>query len=281
MEIKDDSKQGYVYILTNPSFREDWIKIGVSSRPVNVRSKELDNTAVPLPFEIYATLKTSSYDKVENLLHSILEGAHVRIRKNREFFNVKPEVALDAFYKISALLPDSIVYLRGEESHSANYHKMNLPSTSKGESATSLRTDFVPVHSSDDLIKGARYSLDKKSFYSMAKFGFVFIERLIADNNLSFFQLEKLFPKNMLSAFQYCGVVVRKQVLENSSYSLSVKNKAYHFENPDYILKAPIDGVDFYVTTQWERDSFKKLLGIAERHGYQVFTSKNNTKKVR
>lgn len=49
---------GYVYILTNPSFREDWIKIGKSSRPVDIRSKELDNTAVPLPFEIYATLKT-------------------------------------------------------------------------------------------------------------------------------------------------------------------------------------------------------------------------------
>lgn len=33
---------GYVYILTNPSFKEDWVKIGKSSRPVNVRSKELD-----------------------------------------------------------------------------------------------------------------------------------------------------------------------------------------------------------------------------------------------
>jgi hypothetical protein len=32
---------GYVYILTNPSFREDWVKIGMSSRPVDVRSKEL------------------------------------------------------------------------------------------------------------------------------------------------------------------------------------------------------------------------------------------------
>lgn len=52
-----DKEPGYVYILTNPSFREDWVKIGKSCRPVNVRSKELDNTAVPLPFEIYATNK--------------------------------------------------------------------------------------------------------------------------------------------------------------------------------------------------------------------------------
>ena len=48
----EQEQQGYVYILTNPSFKEDWIKIGKSSRPVNLRSKELDNTAVPLPFKI-------------------------------------------------------------------------------------------------------------------------------------------------------------------------------------------------------------------------------------
>ena len=53
-----NKEPGYVYILTNPSFREDWVKIGKSSRPVDIRSKELDNTAVPLPFEIYATLQT-------------------------------------------------------------------------------------------------------------------------------------------------------------------------------------------------------------------------------
>lgn len=31
---------GYVYILTNPSFREDWVKIGKSLTPVDMRSKE-------------------------------------------------------------------------------------------------------------------------------------------------------------------------------------------------------------------------------------------------
>ena len=43
-----NKEPGYVYILTNPSFREDWVKIGKSSRPVDVRSKELDNTAVSI-----------------------------------------------------------------------------------------------------------------------------------------------------------------------------------------------------------------------------------------
>ena len=73
--MNNNKIQGYVYILTNPSFREDWVKIGKSSRPVDVRSKELDNTAVPLPFEIYATLKTSKYDKVEKNIRWFIENA--------------------------------------------------------------------------------------------------------------------------------------------------------------------------------------------------------------
>ena len=63
--------EGYVYILTNPSFREDWVKIGKSSRPVNIRSKELDNTAVPLPFEIYATMRTVKYAEIERMQKSL------------------------------------------------------------------------------------------------------------------------------------------------------------------------------------------------------------------
>lgn len=59
----NNKEPGYVYILTNPSFREDWVKIGKSSRPVDVRSKELDNTAVPLPFEIFATMKIALQER--------------------------------------------------------------------------------------------------------------------------------------------------------------------------------------------------------------------------
>ena len=38
----NNKESGYAYILTNHSFREDWVKIGKSSRPVDVRSKKLN-----------------------------------------------------------------------------------------------------------------------------------------------------------------------------------------------------------------------------------------------
>ena len=66
----DNKESDYVYILTNPSFRENWVKIGKSSRPLDVRSKELDNTAVPLTFELFATMKTAIYNEVEKSVSS-------------------------------------------------------------------------------------------------------------------------------------------------------------------------------------------------------------------
>lgn len=113
------NKKGYVYILTNPSFREDWVKIGKSSREVDVRSKELDNTAVPLPFEIYATVKTAKYSEVESEFHDILTNlADRRIRKNREFFNIKPEEALEHLKGLARLTDDAEINSPDEETES-------------------------------------------------------------------------------------------------------------------------------------------------------------------
>lgn len=107
-----NTEPGYVYILTNPSFREDWVKIGKSARPVNIRSKELDNTAVPLPFEIFATMRTVKYNEVEKLVHKTIDRlTDLRIRQNREFFNVAPQVALDIFRDIAITIDDAVVTL--------------------------------------------------------------------------------------------------------------------------------------------------------------------------
>ena len=121
----DKAKEpGYVYILTNPSFREDWVKIGKSSRPVDVRSKELDNTAVPLPFEIHATIKTVKYNEVEKHVHKTIDRlTDLRIRQNREFFNVAPQIALDIFYDITKMVEDAVVTVYKDNKPVANNEK--------------------------------------------------------------------------------------------------------------------------------------------------------------
>jgi hypothetical protein len=73
-----------------------------------VRSKELDNTAVPLPFEIFATLKTAKYEIVERKIHKAIDRlTDLRIRQNREFFNIKPQLALEILTDEAMLLDDA------------------------------------------------------------------------------------------------------------------------------------------------------------------------------
>jgi hypothetical protein len=99
------NEKGYVYVLINPSFREDWVKIGKSKRMPDVRSRELFNTAVPLPYEIYATLKTRKYNEAEKFIHQSIDRiSDLRINKKREFFNIAPEKAYDILYDIRELL---------------------------------------------------------------------------------------------------------------------------------------------------------------------------------
>ena len=130
---------GYVYILTNPSFREDWVKIGKSSRPVDVRSKELDNTAVPLPFEIFATMKTAKYNEVEKLVHKTIDRlTDLRIRQNREFFNVAPQIALDIFKDIAQTIDDAV----GTEDEDKKPKVSNEPKVQKDVEKTHKRPRF-------------------------------------------------------------------------------------------------------------------------------------------
>lgn len=109
------SEKGYVYVLTNPSFKEDWVKIGKSKREPEVRGKQLYNTAVPLPYEIYATLKTTKYNEAEKLIHrSIDRISNLRIASNREFFNIAPEKAYEILCDVALLLDDAEIQLYGD-----------------------------------------------------------------------------------------------------------------------------------------------------------------------
>ena len=78
-----------VYILTNQSMPEP-IKIGITDN-LERRVKELDNTSVALPFECYYAVEVSDASKIEKKMHEGLDDK--RVRQNREFFNISPEMA--------------------------------------------------------------------------------------------------------------------------------------------------------------------------------------------
>ena len=145
-------ESGYVYILTNPSFKEDWVKIGMCSTSVEQRVKQLDSTGVPLPFEIFATMQTSKYKQAEKLIHSFISKfTNLRIRNNREFFNVKPEEALEIFKQVATVLDDAVIdetymssMFTGGDDADGKHHK--TPST-KTPSREIAKKWMIPANS--------------------------------------------------------------------------------------------------------------------------------------
>lgn len=187
------SEKGYVYILTNPSFRNDWIKIGKSAREVNVRSKELDNTAVPLPFEVFGWIKTEKYNEVEVLVHKTIDRlTSLRIRQNREFFNIPPEEAYNILKDISCALDDAELWCKNDLEHCTDisggeakpprrkkfsFSGVNIP---VGSELTFIPTGIKVTVASDNTIEY------QNRLYKLSPFVSIFLPKEMQNNSGSY-----------------------------------------------------------------------------------------------
>ena len=80
-----------VYVLTNPAM-PNIVKIGKTTRNVELRLADLYSTGVPLPFECEYAAKVKDVDKTEKAFHTAFEPS--RVNPRREFFNINPEQAI-------------------------------------------------------------------------------------------------------------------------------------------------------------------------------------------
>ena len=82
--------EGSVYVLTNPAM-PNMVKIGKTTKDVELRLADLYSTGVPLPFECEYAAKVKDVDKTEKAFHTAFEPS--RVNPKREFFNINPEQA--------------------------------------------------------------------------------------------------------------------------------------------------------------------------------------------
>ena len=119
------AKEGLVYILTNPSFKALYIKIGYTDRTIQERLRDLNNTSVPYDFKVYALLKTKpgKSKEVEGMIHELFES--YRMNEKREFFNLNPAEALEKMKKLAKLLDATVIHYgeNGEEKERFDYGK--------------------------------------------------------------------------------------------------------------------------------------------------------------
>lgn len=80
------------------------------SSPIDVLCRELDNTSIPLPFEIYATMETSGFHRAIKIIHAMIDILVDKpIRKKRGFFNVDPESVLKIFQSVACWFDDACI----------------------------------------------------------------------------------------------------------------------------------------------------------------------------
>lgn len=77
-------KQGFVYIMSNPAYKKNLLKVGFTRKTPEERAKELYKTGVPNEFKVEYKVKFKDAEKAERQIHSSLEKC--RHNKKREFF---------------------------------------------------------------------------------------------------------------------------------------------------------------------------------------------------
>ena len=249
---------GYVYILTNPSFREDWVKIGKSSRPVEVRIKELDTTALPKPFEIFATLKTTKYNEAEKLVHRYIgRFTNLRIRRNREFFNIKPEEALNIFNDVAMLLEDAEIKVHPRKKNVV----LDNPETNQQIDDKEKEIKIEDVAGKITII------LNGKASYK-SRFGFDVVKEYLKRNpNTTMRALKEIFNDDLLGEWSQW-----KMLEENLEYAKSLKDitgSYRHQVKRQFILRS-CDGINFVVSNQWSIVNVLNLIRFSQEQGWDV-----------
>ena len=233
---------GYVYILTNPSFREDWVKIGKSSRPVDVRSKELDNTAVPLPFEIFATIKTAKYNEVEKLVHNIIDNlTNFRIRQNREFFNVAQQKALEILKEIALTIDDAVVTEYDNNQPVCSDNPISMPI----QKCTNHGKDYT------------KYSLNGVGSYGKGRLALEVIRVYVGSNHVNYNELVELLPNRLI-----------KTVDEVNRWKSQTSDTHKRWFEKDILISN--DGVKFVVSSQHGKGNIGKIFELADKLGYEI-----------
>lgn len=83
---------GYVYVLTNDAM-PGLVKVGRTSRDVDMRASELWQTGVPEKFDVFWSCKTPDCVQLEAYAHGDLRKC--RVSMSREFFRADPEHVVD------------------------------------------------------------------------------------------------------------------------------------------------------------------------------------------
>jgi len=123
----------------------------------------------------------------------------------------------------------------------------------------------------DDTIQRdqTRYSLDGMHFMGKSYFVHEFIQNYIKKHSkITFEELKCIFPDSLLeSRHKVRGLLYKKVDYDN--WTRPDKAQRYGANRDNAILRT-IDGIEFYVNTQWTKASVENIIQIAKADGWEI-----------
>jgi hypothetical protein len=115
--------RGIIYILKNPIFKDNIVKIGKTKKGrLEQRISELSRqTGVPFPFVCHSAFEIDNYEEIERVIHKAYRSVSAQTdeaNKRKEFFEVNPEKARGLISELASLHNGKEVFANDERVYS-------------------------------------------------------------------------------------------------------------------------------------------------------------------
>lgn len=116
--------KGYVYCISNPSFKENLFKIGFTTKSLQGRIDSLYKTGVPTKFQINLAKMVKNCRRTESEIH--LKLKRMRVNPSREFFKCALPKIQGIFEGIQGTWWDDGIITKKEETSSSPIQTKNF-----------------------------------------------------------------------------------------------------------------------------------------------------------
>ena len=117
----NENKEQYVYVMSNPSFPADMLKIGWTREHPNIRANDLHTSGIPTPFIVEYVIITPEGSKLEKQIHNHIKSH--RVNSNREFFKISKDELSEKLINELMLELKSITDINTPINTKKTYHK--------------------------------------------------------------------------------------------------------------------------------------------------------------
>ena len=117
----NEKKEQYVYVMSNPSFPADTLKIGWTREHPNIRANNLHTSGIPTPFIVEYIIITPEGSNLEKKIHEHLKN--YRVNSNREFFKISKEQLTEILTNELMIELKSITEINTPINTKKTYHK--------------------------------------------------------------------------------------------------------------------------------------------------------------